>query len=42
MRKVPLACAAAVLALGLAGGVSFAAVSQASVPGPAKSQTLVF
>ena len=42
MRKVPLACAAAVLVLGLAGGVSFAAVSQASVPGPAKSQTLVF
>ena len=42
MRKVPLACAAAVLALGLAGGVSFAAVSQASVPGTAKSQTLVF
>lgn len=42
MRKVPLACAAAVLVLGLTGGVSFAAVSQASVPGPAKSQTLVF
>jgi len=30
------------LVLGLAGGVSFAAVSQASVPGPVKSQTLVF
>src|SRR5215813_8603030 len=42
MRKVPLACAAAVLVLGLAGGVFFAAASQASGPGPAKSQTLVF
>ena len=42
MRKVPLAGAAAVVLLGLAGGVSFAAVSQASVPAPAKSQTLVF
>jgi hypothetical protein len=42
MRKVPLAGAAAAVVLGLAGVVSFAAVSQASVPGPAKSQTLVF
>jgi hypothetical protein len=42
MRKVPLAGAAAAVVLALAGGVSFAAVSQASVPGPAKSQTLVF
>jgi hypothetical protein len=42
MNKVPLAGAAAALALALAGGVSFAAVSQASVPGPAKTQTLVF
>ena len=42
MRKVPLAGAAAALVLSLAGGVSFAAASQASVPGPAKSQTLVF
>jgi hypothetical protein len=42
MRKVPLASAAAALVLALAGGVSFAAVSEASVPGPAKSQTLVF
>jgi Allene oxide cyclase barrel like domain len=30
------------LVLGLAGGVSFATTSQASVPGPARSQTLVF
>jgi hypothetical protein len=42
MRKVPLAGAAAALVLGLAGVVSFAATSQASVPSPAKSQTLVF
>jgi len=42
MRKVPLAGAAAALVLGLAGVVSFAAVSQATVPAPAKSQTLVF
>ena len=42
MRKVHLAGAAAALLLGLAGGVSFAAASQASVPSPAKSQTLVF
>lgn len=42
MRKVPLAGAAAALALGLAGVVSFAATSQAAGPSPAKSQTLVF
>src|SRR5213080_1534859 len=42
MRKVPLAGAAAALVLGLAGVVSFAAASQASMPGPAKSQTLIF
>jgi hypothetical protein len=42
VRKVPLAAAAAAVVLGLAGVGSFAAVSQASVPGPAKSQTLVF
>jgi hypothetical protein len=42
MRKVPLAGAAAALVLGLAGVVSFAAVSQAAGPSPAKSQTLVF
>jgi hypothetical protein len=42
MRKVPLAGAAAALVLGLAGVVSFAAASQATVPSPAKSQTLVF
>src|SRR5689334_7983314 len=42
MRRVPLASAAAAVVLALAGGVSFAAVSQASVPSPAKSQTLVF
>jgi len=42
MRKVPLAGAAAALVLGLAGVVSFAAVSQATVPGPARSRTLVF
>ena len=42
MRKVPLAGAAAAVVLGLAGVVSFAAASQASGPGPAKSQTLVF
>jgi hypothetical protein len=33
MGKVPLAGAAAALVLGLAGGVSFATTSQASVPG---------
>jgi hypothetical protein len=42
MHKVPLAGAAAALVLGLAGVVSFAAVSQAAGPSPAKSQTLVF
>jgi hypothetical protein len=42
MRKVPLASAAAAVVLGLAGVVSFAAVSQAAGPSPAKSQTLVF
>jgi len=42
MRKVPLAGVAAAVVFGLAGVSSFAAVSQASVPGPAKSQTLVF
>jgi len=42
MRKVPLAGAVAAVVLGLAGVVSFAAVSPASGPGPAKSQTLVF
>ncbi|HUL27837.1 MAG TPA: hypothetical protein VLW44_18915 [Streptosporangiaceae bacterium] len=42
MRKVPLAGAAAAVVLGLAGVVSFAAVSQAAQPGPAKSRTLVF
>lgn len=42
MRKVPLVSAAAVLVLSLAGVVSFAAVSQAAGPAPAKSQTLVF
>jgi allene oxide cyclase-like protein len=42
MRKVPLAGAAAAVLLGLAGVVSFAAISQAAAPGPAKSQTLVF
>jgi hypothetical protein len=42
MRKVPLASAIAVVVVGLAGAGSFAAVSQASVPSPAKSQTLVF
>jgi hypothetical protein len=42
MRKVPLAGAAAALVLGLAGVVSFAAVSQAAGPSPVKSQTLVF
>jgi hypothetical protein len=42
MRKVPLASAVAAMVLGVAGVGSFAAVSQASVPSPAKSQTLVF
>jgi hypothetical protein len=42
MRKVSLAGAVAAVVLGLAGVVSFAAASQAAVPGPAKSQTLVF
>ena len=42
MRTVPLASAIAVVVVGLAGAGSFAAVSQASVPSPAKSQTLVF
>jgi hypothetical protein len=42
MRKVPLAGAAAALVLGVAGVVSFAAVSQAAGPSPAKSQRLVF
>lgn len=42
MRKVPLAGAAAAFVLGLASVLSFAAVSQAAGPGPAKSQTLVF
>jgi hypothetical protein len=42
MRKVLLAAAAAVVVLGLAGGVSFAAASQTAAPNPAKSQTLVF
>jgi hypothetical protein len=43
MRKVPLAGAAvAALVLGLAGVLSFAAVSQAAGPPPAESQTLVF
>jgi allene oxide cyclase-like protein len=42
MRKVPLAGAAAALVLGLGGVVSIAAASQAAVPGPAKSQTLIF
>jgi hypothetical protein len=42
MRKVPLAGAVAAVVLGLAGVMSFAAVSQASMPGPPKSQTLVF
>jgi hypothetical protein len=42
MRKVPLASAAAAAVLGLAGVVSFAAVSQAAAPSPAKSKTLTF
>lgn len=42
MRKVLLAGAAAAVVLGLAGGASLAAASQAAVPSPAKSQTLVF
>jgi hypothetical protein len=42
MRKVPLAGAAAALVLGLGSVVSIAATSQAAVPGPAKSQTLIF
>jgi hypothetical protein len=42
MRKVPLAGTVAAVVLGLAGVVSFAAVSQASGPSPAKSRTLVF
>lgn len=42
MRKVPLVSAASVLVLALAGAVSFATVSQAAAPSPAKSQTLVF
>jgi hypothetical protein len=42
MRKVPLAGAAAALVLGLGGVVATAAASQASAPGPAKSQTLIF
>jgi hypothetical protein len=42
MRKVPLVSAAAALVLGLAGVVSFAAVSQAAGPSPTKSQTLNF
>jgi hypothetical protein len=42
MRKVSLAGAAAALVLGLAGAVSFAAVSQAAGPSPVKSQTLAF
>jgi hypothetical protein len=42
MRKVPLASTTAAVVLGLAGVVSFAAASQASGPGPAKSTTLVF
>ena len=42
MRKVLVAGAAIAVVLGLAGGVSLAAGSQAAVPSPAKSQTLVF
>ena len=42
MRKVPLAGAVAALVLGLAGVVSFSAVSQAARTSPAKSTTLVF
>jgi hypothetical protein len=42
MRKVPLASAAAALVLSVAGVVSWAAASQAAVPSPAKSHTLVF
>ena len=42
MRKVLLAGAAAAVVLGLAGGVSLAAASQAAAPSPVKSQTLVF
>ena len=42
MRKIHLAGAAAALVLGLAGVVSFAAVSQAAGPSPATSRTLVF
>lgn len=42
MRRIPLVGAAAALVLGLAGVVSFSAVSQAAGPSPAKSRTLVF
>jgi hypothetical protein len=42
MRKVPLAGAAAALALGVAGAVAIPAASHAAGPSPAKSTTLVF
>ena len=42
MRKVPLAGAAVVLVLGVAGAVTIAAASQAAEPGAATSTTLVF
>jgi hypothetical protein len=42
MRKVPLAGAAVVLVLGVAGAVAIAAASQAAEPGAATSTTLVF